>query len=412
MTATQTQIRRDTAGNLASATPVLAELGYDETNKRLLVGDGTTLGGIPHTSFQDDRNGTFIRGTVGGTANAISLTLSPAALSYATGMRIGFIATSTNSGSTTVNVSGLGTRTIQKLNSGSLQNLASGDIVSGVYYEAIYNGTVFQLTTLYGAGLVSVGQGDLNTSVGTGSLSTNVTVVSTAEVMLNRSSLSSVPTGFTSRISDLLFGGPTTSGSSATLPGGQYGFYPRIRRVQTGNASRIEYQQRYITSSPPYDLGDGEVGGFFFAVVNSNGEIVQHYLADTPPWAYNGPTDIRASAKCPVTGKKFRKVMKERTFEQIMDGAKMEYKMEEITHSIKNKDMGLIPHPFGEIKEGHSVVLLDPMDDKVRRMIEYQNAGGNIGDMSKFTIDNTECKRKCPKGVKTHKFNYKFTKKF
>lgn len=245
MTATQTQIRRDTAGNLASVTPVNAELGYDETNKRLLVGDGTTLGGIPHTSFQDDRNGTFIRGTVGGTANAITLTLTPSALSYATGMRVGFIATSTNSGSVTIDVNGLGTRTLQKLDSGSLQNLAGGDIVSGVYYEAIYNGTVFQLTTMYGAGLVSVGQGDLRTSTGTITAINSPLGAGVDSSFLLNNNRNQFTSSYVSTISVKL--SSSTVGTLYTLPGGQYGFYPLARDSGSG----FQFQQRYITSSPP-----------------------------------------------------------------------------------------------------------------------------------------------------------------
>ena len=48
MAANQVQIRRDTAGNLATSTPATGEVGYDTTNKRLVVGDGSTSGGIKH----------------------------------------------------------------------------------------------------------------------------------------------------------------------------------------------------------------------------------------------------------------------------------------------------------------------------------------------------------------------------
>lgn len=406
--ATQVQIRRDTATNLAAVTPALAEMGYDQTNKRLIVGDGTTAGGIPHTSFADFRNGTFIRGTVGGSANDITLTVSPAAASYATGMKIAFTPTANNTGSTTINVSGLGTRTIQKSNGSALVNLASGDLVSGVYYEAVYTGSVFQLLSIYGTGLVSIGQGDLRTS--TGSVGpANGTIFTTF-----------------------------------TLPGGTYGFYPQVRSgtnlnfspiaqirssgltgstfvttislSNTGAGGQAYAQQRYITSSPPFDLGDGDVGGFFFALVNNDGEITSTYIADAPPWAYNGPTSVRADKICRATGRKFRTVPKKRTLEQIMDGAPLEFVDQEITHKIKNADMKLIPHPFGEVPEGFHVVLLDPMDDKIRRLVDFQNAGGGdeVADYiskGKFRLGE-ECKRCCPKGVHTHKLDYKYTDKF
>lgn len=401
--AKQVQIRRDTAANLATATPVEAELGFDQTNKRLVIGDGTTAGGIPHVNYIDSRTGLFMRGTVGGTGNAITLTLSPAATSYQNYMRIAFIATASNTGTVTINVNGLGTRTVQKLSSGSLVDLESGDLVSGVYYEAVYNGSIFQITTIYGSGLISVGQGDLRTSVGSVSIS--------------------------------------SSSGLRTLPGGLYGFYPQISRtgssgtataqiyssaaassyasyiyLVSGSGNSLTARQNYITSSPPYDLGDGEAGGFFYALVNSAGYIVSTYIADAPPWAYNGPTDIRACLKCPVTGKKYRRIMKKRSLERIMDGAPIEYKNEEITHKIKNKDMGLIPHPFGDIPDGHHVVLFDPMDDKIRKLIDFQNAGGHeeVADYlanNKFEVGNS-CKRCGPKGVHVHSLKYRYEKKF
>lgn len=411
--ATQLQIRRDTATNLSSTTPVVAEPGYDQTNKRFIIGDGTSQGGIPHVSFNDARSNIFITGTVGGSANAITLSMSPDLASYVTNLGVMFQATASNTGSTTINISGLGARTIQKLKSGSLQNLEAGDIVSGVIYKAVYNGTVFQLITVYGSGLQNVSQGNLNTSTGTFS-----TIITSAPAV------------------------PVFAGIPVVLPGGQYGF--SLESInQIDGASRVGWfyghnagsysssalavsfslspgtvggRQRYITSSPPYDLGDGNVGGFFFALVDSEGKIVSHYAADAPPWAYNGPTKVRADYQCPVTNKKFREVIKKRSFEEIMDGASIQYKMEEITHKIKNKDMGLIPHPFGNVPDGYHVILFDPMDDKIRRIIEYQNATGGDEFMKeivggKFSVGD-ECKRCGPKAVHVHKLNYKYTGKF
>lgn len=413
--ATQVQIRRDTATNLALATPALAELGYDQTNERLLVGNGVQVAGIPHASFNDARNGNFIRGTVGGSANALTLTMTPPPISYATGMRIGFIASSNNTGSATINVNGLGIRTMQKFSGSSLTNLASGDLVSGVYYEAVYTGTIFQLVTLYQSGLTSVGQGNLRTSTGTISQTYN-----TAN---------------------------SGKGVQLILPGGMYGFipmtsvsslsnsYPNLAIGRTGQATgfalgaffqwtgqlsgtntTVSAQQRYITSSPPFDIGDGEAGGFFFALVDSDKNIVSTYIADVPPWAYNGKTNITADRQCPVSGKKFRIVPKKRTLEQIMDGAPLEFVEQEICQKVKNADMGDIPHPFGEVPDGHHVVLLDPMDDRIRKLVDFQNSGGSdeVADyiaQGKFQIGD-ECKRCCPKGVHTHKMKYKYTSKF
>ena len=150
-TATQTQIRRDTATNLNAATPAQGELGYDTTNKRLVVGDGATAGGIRHISAKDYQNQTFINWTVGGSANAITLTV-PSGLSavgaYTDGLKMNFKAGSTNTGGVTVNVDGLGAQNVYKMSNGALTALIANDIISGGKYDIIYDGTQFQIKGL------------------------------------------------------------------------------------------------------------------------------------------------------------------------------------------------------------------------------------------------------------------------
>ncbi len=148
MTATQTQIRRDTSANLNAATPATGELGYDTTNKRLVVGDGSTLGGIRHASFKDIQNNTFIYGTVGGTADVITLTNSPVCAAYATGQTFRFKAGSNNTGATTMNVDGLGAKNILKMVSNVLTALEADDLTSGGIYDIHYDGTQFQIKAL------------------------------------------------------------------------------------------------------------------------------------------------------------------------------------------------------------------------------------------------------------------------
>lgn len=79
--------------------------------------------------------------TVGGTADAITLTVSPAITAYAALQRFRFVATGTNTGAVTVAVSGLATKAIQA----NGVALVAGDIVTGRTYEIMYDGTAFQL---------------------------------------------------------------------------------------------------------------------------------------------------------------------------------------------------------------------------------------------------------------------------
>lgn len=405
MTATQTQIRRDTAGNLATSTPALAELGYDITNKRILVGDGSALGGIPHTSFMDAQNNTFTQVTAGGTGNAITLTLLKAPSSYVQGLGIYFKASANNTSAVTVNVNGLGVKNLQKISGGALGALVSGDIVSGGMYLIVYDGTQFQLQTLTNAGVTSVSQGDLNTATG------SVTLFLTGT-------------------------GVPTVGAMTALPGGEYGFCPTIASSSAGeslvgfrntggtqissvailsisiNVSAV-VDQRYITSSPPFDLGDGDVGGFIYVLLNNAGDVVGHYAADVPPWAYNGPTKIRCDWKCPMTGKKYRRIKEQRTITEIMDGAQPVYSMQEITMDIKNADMNLIPHPFLNYGSGLTPVLLDPMDERVKRLIDAQNDGDDYiveaikGGHIKVNND-AMTNRSNPTGCPIHRMTFRY----
>jgi hypothetical protein len=70
------------------------------------------------------------------------ITLSPAPAAYTTGMIIVFYAKTINTGAATLNVNGLGAKTIVKrLNT----TLANGDILAGMYCMVVYDGATFVL---------------------------------------------------------------------------------------------------------------------------------------------------------------------------------------------------------------------------------------------------------------------------
>jgi hypothetical protein len=81
-------------------------------------------------------------GTVGGTADVITLTASPAVTAYAAGQRFYFIAGGTNTTNVTVNVSSLGAKALTKNGSTAL---TAGDIGSGSIVSMVYDGTRFIL---------------------------------------------------------------------------------------------------------------------------------------------------------------------------------------------------------------------------------------------------------------------------
>lgn len=95
--------------------------------------------------------------TVGGTVNAITLTPSPAATSIGQGSEYFFVTASTNTGSTTINVSGLGAVVVKKANG---LDLVAGDIMTGAVNHVVHDGTNWNLISPYysqGTWTMSVG---------------------------------------------------------------------------------------------------------------------------------------------------------------------------------------------------------------------------------------------------------------
>lgn len=89
--------------------------------------------------------------TYGGSSNAYTAT-SPsghAVTSYATGVLYMLAANHTNSGAASLNVDGLGAKSIKTADGG---DVLSGDIVSGGRYLLVYDGTNFQIVNTIGGG--------------------------------------------------------------------------------------------------------------------------------------------------------------------------------------------------------------------------------------------------------------------
>jgi microcystin-dependent protein len=85
--------------------------------------------------------------TVGGTANAITLSYAAGPTAYVQGEKFAFKATATNTGATTINVSSLGAKNLYKQTSGGPAPLSGGEIQTGQIVEIEYDGTQFQITS-------------------------------------------------------------------------------------------------------------------------------------------------------------------------------------------------------------------------------------------------------------------------
>jgi len=91
-----------------------------------------------------DGTGVYV-GTVGGTADVITLTPSPAIASYTAGQTFYFIASGANTTNVTVNISSLGAKAITK---DGTTALIANDIASGMMVQITYDGTRFIIASI------------------------------------------------------------------------------------------------------------------------------------------------------------------------------------------------------------------------------------------------------------------------
>ncbi len=181
---------------------------------------------------------------------------------------------------------------------------------------------------------------------------------------------------------------------------------------RTAGSGHIRFNTRYVQSSPPYDLGDGDVCGFIYAEVDRHGAILSYSICEDPPWAYNGPTKCRAD----YVSKDGRKFVKDRAccFADVTAGriSMKEYLFEnpieliEITQERKQQDMNLVPSPLVHKKKTNrrSIVLLDPMAPLTDRIVQGACKEGDTDladafDRGMIKVDNMGLNRCGPSGI-------------
>ncbi len=415
--ATQTQLRRGTSTQCDALTGAAGEPFVDTSNWRFRLGDGATAGGYIIPNAFDIQKRTFMTGMVGGTANAITLTLAPVPAAYTQNLTVMFLCGSDNTGATTINVNSLGAKNLMKNVAGTLTALASGDLQSGVYYTATYDGTQFQVRIDASSGLSSVSQGNLNTSTGSVSGSAPAAGSGGGPWNLSTGNINVIGTLPGGEYAFALESKITTGGTCFVMAGTDSTSYLRraLAGMLTSAGRTVTIQERYVTASPPFDLGDGPLAGFIFLRQHRTKGIVGSYIADVPPWAYNGPTDIRAHKICPVTGKKYRRAVRPRSLEERIRGAALEFEYEEITQAIKNADMPLIPHPFQGLEStDERIILLNPRDDRLARIMEHHDNGGAEDVVNALHEGNIYPGdllplMKGPPGVSIARLEYKYT---
>ncbi len=146
-------------GTIISSSQVNAEFDYvinqvntnaakNGVNSSITALLGLTTPIVPNSGGSQ----TFVGTTIGGTANAITVTATRpdiATFTYTQGYIVELTIISTNTGATTINVNSLGTKNIFKQTSAGAVALTGGELVSGQAIVLYYDGTQFQFINSY-----------------------------------------------------------------------------------------------------------------------------------------------------------------------------------------------------------------------------------------------------------------------
>ena len=137
-------------GGQNTATGNLPMGGYIHTG----VGNGTARN--HYAALGQVQDSSTVYASAGGSANTLTLTLSPAITAYAAGQTFTFKASASNTGSATLNVNALGAKGLRYQGSA----LTGAEVINGAVYTVVYDGTYFQLLNISNyAGCVATDSG-------------------------------------------------------------------------------------------------------------------------------------------------------------------------------------------------------------------------------------------------------------
>lgn len=190
-------------------------------------------------------------------------------------------------------------------------------------------------------------------------------------------------------------------------------------------AGYLRFQSRYIQASPPYDFGDGVVPLFVFVLIEkTTNKIIAVDIAADPPWANNGPTNIRPDfykngqpmqyirPRVDILNKAARaQALKE--LEDHRRGVKR-LPTRAITTAFKNSDMAVVPHPFIGTYDSakHVIVMPDPVSNMMGHLSDLYDAGEDVSKIvadKNLVLGNTPLQRKMPPDVMPVSIRWKQT---
>jgi hypothetical protein len=191
--------------------------------------------------------------------------------------------------------------------------------------------------------------------------------------------------------------------AASKTSGGDSGYSVTIENT-SGSSGDFTVDIQYVTASPPYDLGDGEIQTFIYLDILRSGQIVKGSQCRDAPWASLGEG---IAPDLHIGGKPYKRVRgplpKGKGADRVAELlARLEKKPElvEVTAAFKNRHMGDRPHPFRRHKG--SVVMIDPVGRLAEDLRLLRDDRANTLQLFKrgyIQLDNTPLDRKGPPGV-------------
>ena len=200
----------------------------------------------------------------------------------------------------------------------------------------------------------------------------------------------------------------------------------------SGIAGTLYIDERYISASPPYNLGDGDVPLFIHLLIDSNSNIVGKNIAPDPTWAYHGDHIITPQRICKVTGKQYRVEriiegtgltlrqaisQKSKAYDDYIAGRKSLVTEEiEITCEYKNSDMEIHSNPWcqndASFFADKTAVLVDPVGPMIEQLAEMSQELGprhimQLIEDDYLRVDSTEINRASPLELKVHQLKWR-----
>lgn len=261
-------------------------------NKLTGVKDGTLAKDAANVSQIQNSNAILLASVAG--TDTITASLSPALTAYANGQIFTLIPANSNTGAVTININGLGAKSITKNGSTAL---VAGDLVAGVTYSLQYDGTRFQ--KIAGSDYAKSGANSDITSLTalTAITAGAVTVAADDKVLIQDTSAGDALKTVTAQSIANLGGMPTGAiidFAGVSAPSG----FLACPLVAT-NVSRTTYAALFAAIGTTWGAGDGSTTfglPFFpadYATVQANGNVGTQTVGQN--LAHNHPVNATAS---------------------------------------------------------------------------------------------------------------------